>query len=70
MDPGSERRRAPTSGGELSYTDTGEGPPVLLLHGFPESSHVWRTGPTPRAWAIVPDAWHHESEKPADTPWD
>ncbi len=29
-------------GVELSFIDEGEGPAVLLLHGFPDSSHVWR----------------------------
>lgn len=37
-----EKRRASTSGGELAYTDHGDGPPVVLLHGFPQSSFVWR----------------------------
>lgn len=37
-----ERRRFRTSGGELSYFDVGEGSPVLLLHGFPTSSLLWR----------------------------
>lgn len=37
-----ERRRFQTSGGELSYLDVGEGSPVLLLHGFPTSSMLWR----------------------------
>jgi pimeloyl-ACP methyl ester carboxylesterase len=26
----------------LAVFDEGAGPPVLLLHGFPDSSHVWR----------------------------
>ena len=72
MDPVSERRRAPTSGGELAYTDSGEGPPVLLLHGFPESSHVWRDLVpllTSRFRVIVPDMLGTgESDKPADPP--
>jgi pimeloyl-ACP methyl ester carboxylesterase len=25
----------------LNVTDAGEGPPVLLLHGFPDSLHMW-----------------------------
>jgi pimeloyl-ACP methyl ester carboxylesterase len=37
-----ERRRGRTSGGEISYLDVGEGPPVVLLHGFPTSSSLWR----------------------------
>jgi pimeloyl-ACP methyl ester carboxylesterase len=35
-------RRARVSGGELAYVDVGEGPPVVLIHGFPTSSFVWR----------------------------
>ena len=29
-------------GTSLAVLDEGEGRPVLLLHGFPDSSHVWR----------------------------
>jgi pimeloyl-ACP methyl ester carboxylesterase len=36
------RRLATTSGGEVSYLDAGSGRPVVLLHGFPLSSHLWR----------------------------
>jgi len=28
--------------GDLAVLDEGEGPPVLLLHGFPDSSQLWR----------------------------
>jgi len=35
-------KRAPTSGGEIAYVEEGEGPAVLLLHGFPTSSFLWR----------------------------
>jgi pimeloyl-ACP methyl ester carboxylesterase len=34
--------RFASSGGELAYHDEGSGPAVLLLHGFPLSSHLWR----------------------------
>jgi pimeloyl-ACP methyl ester carboxylesterase len=34
--------RARISGGELAYVEIGEGPPVVLLHGFPTSSFLWR----------------------------
>jgi 2-hydroxymuconate-semialdehyde hydrolase len=36
-----------TSGGEIAFVDQGTGPPVVLLHGFPTSSFLWR--------AIVPE---------------
>lgn len=53
-----ERKRFRSSGGELAYLDEGEGPPVLLLHGFPTSSHLWRDLVpmlVPRFRAIAPD---------------
>jgi 2-hydroxymuconate-semialdehyde hydrolase len=34
--------RFATSGGELAYLDEGDGPAVVLLHGFPLTSHLWR----------------------------
>ncbi len=34
-------QRIRTSGGELAVLDVGEGPPVVLLHGFPQSSLMW-----------------------------
>lgn len=36
------KQRARTAGGELAYLDVGEGPAVVLLHGFPQSSFAWR----------------------------
>ena len=36
------KQRARTTGGELAYLDMGEGPVVVLLHGFPQTSFVWR----------------------------
>lgn len=35
-------RRIDANGVELHVVDEGEGPPVLLLHGFPDSSVLWR----------------------------
>jgi len=63
-----ERRRFRTSAGEIAYVDMGEGKPVLLIHGFPTSSHLWRR----EAWllaqrmrVIVPDLLGYgESDKP------
>jgi pimeloyl-ACP methyl ester carboxylesterase len=36
------RRRVRGDGIELDVLDEGAGPAVLLLHGFPDSSHLWR----------------------------
>ena len=35
-------RRVATNGLTLSIAEQGEGPLVLLLHGFPESWYSWR----------------------------
>ena len=66
------KRRSSTSGGELAYTDDGDGPPVVLIHGFPQSSFVWRDlGPllSSRFRVIVPDmVGSGDSEKPSGVP--
>ena len=31
----------PFNGGKICYTDYGKGTPVVLLHGYLESSEVW-----------------------------
>ncbi|HEY6568139.1 MAG TPA: alpha/beta hydrolase [Actinomycetota bacterium] len=36
------KHRSVTDAGELAYLDEGDGPVVLLLHGFPTSSALWR----------------------------
>lgn len=65
-----ERRRFRSSGGNLAYVDAGEGPPVLLLHGFPTSSHLWRDLVpllAPRFRVIAPDLLGYGwSDKPTD----
>lgn len=63
-----EAKRTKVRGGELAYLDLGEGPAVLLLHGFPTSSVLWRR----EAWllaqrmrVIAPDLLGYgESDKP------
>lgn len=37
-----DKVRIQASGVELAVRVEGEGPAVLLLHGFPDSSHLWR----------------------------
>jgi pimeloyl-ACP methyl ester carboxylesterase len=64
-------RRIAGDGVQLAVRDEGAGPAVLLLHGFPDSSGLWRrqipalTGAGMRA--IAPDLrGFGESEKPAE----
>ena len=67
-------RRFASSGGQLSFVDVGEGPAVLMLHGFPLSSFTWRSlVPTlaPRFRVIAPDLLGHgASDRPAHAPLD
>jgi haloacetate dehalogenase len=40
--PGFERRTLPTARGSVNAVIGGDGPPVLLLHGYPQSLLMWR----------------------------
>ena len=57
-------------GHRLAYLDEGSGPPVLLIHGIPTSSLLWRKvipvlAPTHRV--IAPDMLNYgKSDKPVD----
>ena len=70
MNLDAERSRAALSGGDIAYVDAGEGPAVVLLHGFPTSSHLWRRETwllAERMRVIAPDLLGYgESAKPAD----
>ena len=39
---GFERRRITTSGADINLVNGGEGPPLLLLHGYPQTHLMWR----------------------------
>ena len=39
--PGFRRRRIRTSGATINLVTGGEGPPLLLLHGYPETHAMW-----------------------------
>lgn len=64
-------RRVPTNGIELNIAEQGEGPLVLLLHGFPESWYSWRHQFEPLAAAgyhvVAPDMrGYGKSDKPRE----
>lgn len=64
-------RRVGTNGIELNIAEAGEGPLVLMLHGFPESWYSWRHQFEPIAaagfHAVAPDMrGYGKSDKPAD----
>jgi len=40
--PGFERLRITTSGAEINLVTGGSGPPLLLLHGYPQTHLMWR----------------------------
>jgi pimeloyl-ACP methyl ester carboxylesterase len=63
--------RVEVDGVGIEYEVTGEGPPVILLHGFPDSGRVWRHQVRALSEAgfsvIVPDLrGYGRSDKPAD----
>ncbi len=67
-----EPRRFSSSGGAIAYTDDGEGPVVLLLHGFPLWSREWAELSSllsTRFRVIAPDLLGAgDSDMPADVP--
>ncbi len=42
MFEGFQERRIATSGAEIFLRTGGSGPPLLLLHGYPQTSAMWR----------------------------
>jgi pimeloyl-ACP methyl ester carboxylesterase len=69
--PSITNRRVATNGIELNIAEQGEGPLVLMCHGFPESWYSWRHQFQPLAdagfHAVAPDMrGYGDSDKPAD----
>src|SRR5436305_12053436 len=69
--PGFERRRVETSGAEINLVTGGSGPPLLLLHGYPQTHVMWRKI-APRLaqefTLVIPDLrGYGDSSKPPST---
>jgi len=49
------KQRLRLFGGEMAYVRAGQGPPVVLLHGMPTSSYLWRDvlGPLSASFDVV-----------------
>ena len=70
--PGFERRRVTTSGADINLVTGGSGPPLLLLHGYPQTHVMWRKV-APRLaqdfTLVIPDLrGYGDSSKPPSTP--
>jgi haloacetate dehalogenase len=70
--PGFKRKRIRTSGAAINLVQGGMGPPLLLLHGYPQTHAIWhRTAPelAKRFTVIASDLrGYGDSEKPHGLP--
>ena len=70
--PDFKRKRIRTSGAQINLVHGGEGPPVLLLHGYPETHAMWhRVAPAlARDYSVVCAdlRGYGDSSKPAGLP--
>ncbi len=70
--PGFKRRRIRTGGAAINLVHGGEGPPLLLLHGYPQTLAIWhRIAPelARRFTVVAADLrGYGDSEKPHGTP--
>src|SRR5947207_1214842 len=56
--PGFRTKSVPVDGGTVAVTVGGSGPPVVLIHGYAESSRMWKPlarALAPRFTVIAPD---------------
>lgn len=72
MFEGFERRRVAANGVEINLVMGGKGPPVLLLHGYPQTHAIWRKI-APRLaehWTVVASdlRGYGDSSKPPGLP--
>jgi haloacetate dehalogenase len=70
--PGFKARRLATSGADINLVTGGKGPPLLLLHGYPQTHLLWRKI-APRLaeefTLVIPDLrGYGDSSKPAPGP--
>ena len=72
MFEGFEQRRITTSGAEINLVVGGSGPPLLLLHGYPQSHVMWhKVAPrfAEEFTVVVPDLrGYGDSSKPPRRP--
>jgi haloacetate dehalogenase len=70
--PGFQQHRSKTKGAEINLRRGGEGPPVLLLHGYPQTHVCWhRVAPilARRFTVVCPDLrGYGDSSKPPTAP--
>jgi haloacetate dehalogenase len=65
--------RCLANGIKIHYAEAGEGPPVVLLHGFPETSYAWRyqiEALKSRYRLIVPDLRGYGATEKASSGYD
>ena len=72
MFEGFDQRRVTTSGAEINLVVGGSGPPLLLLHGYPQSHVMWhKVAPllAEEFTVVVPDLrGYGDSSKPPGDP--
>jgi soluble epoxide hydrolase / lipid-phosphate phosphatase len=66
-----EAKRIETNGIRLAVHEAGQGPPIVLCHGFPEIAYSWRHQVDPLVRGgyheISPDQrGYNESDRPAE----
>ena len=69
--PGIAHKRVRANGVELHVATAGEGPPVVLLHGWPQHWYCWRRmiGPLAERYSVLaPDlrGWGWSEAPPGD----